>query len=634
MKSFATFAAGLAATTLPSLATANSIFDVFKTRQAAPQSCDMDSTLCPGCDGRNVTDDAGHRWTVTCDFAMEAEEETPVGGDTSTAICLDACTDNDGCFGVTFAPNGSCAIASGQQNGLTYSSGYTNVARLADPATTSSSRASISTTITASGVTRTTRVSITTTESSSAAPSTPPGMSGQCDLDDADMCPKCSGQVAVDSTGRAYRVLCDTSINSNGSYSPQEWLSPDECLEECDKLDFCTGATYFDERSCELAKGEPDTVFDESFTAFLPLLTPTASSTTTPAPTRIPARNSSSAVSTTRAPQPSVSIQPVSSRCNASAVTCNECDGFPITDRLNGSYTVICEREPMCVTTDSRGEASQEQCLQLCDQDVACLAAMWAPGSRACNLCLRGFELSRVAGPLPYVLLAADIDGDDDNTTRESTALPTAVSPSPVRNITNLPAPFPTGSSTTTSLSRVNSTRVSFTATSSPGRTSSAPSQTEVSCPASDNSVYIDADSKAAFAIGCDSRFDGSHSAYATASDFEACAALCTGSCDGVQFGATSRCGLYTSITFIGGAQSWTAAARITNPSSTGFPASGSSAAVTTSASASPVPTSSTFSYASPLASAFTTSRRSNVTVVAQSPGITSRAAPSSYKLV
>ncbi|KAF2206343.1 hypothetical protein CERZMDRAFT_89365 [Cercospora zeae-maydis SCOH1-5] len=579
MKSFVTFTAGLAATALPSLVAANPLFDLFKTRQAAPPSCNIDSTLCPGCDGRNVTDAAGHRWAVTCDFAIEAEDETPVGGDVSTAICVDACTDNDDCFGVTFAPNGSCSIASGQQQGLTYVSAYTNLARLADAPATSSPPPSILTTITGSGVTRTTRIAVTTTASSTAASSTPPGMSGQCDLDDEDMCPKCSGQVAVDSNGKAYRVLCDTSLNSNGSYSPQEWLSPDECLDECDKLDFCTGATYLGERSCELARGDPDTVFDESLTAFLPLLTPTPSSTAS-ASTQTPPRTSSTVASTTRVPQTSVSIQPVSPGCNTSAVTCNECDGYPIMDKLNGSYAVICEREPMCLTTDSRGSATQEECLQFCDQDVACLAAMWAPGSLSCNLCLRGYELSRVAGPLPYVFLAADIDGDDN-------AAPTTISPSP----------------------------------------------TAISCPASDNSVYVDAGSNVAFAIGCDSRFDGSHSSFVTASDFSECAALCTGSCDGAQFGATNRCGLYTDITFIGGAPSWTAAARITNPGSTGFPAS-TSVAVTTSGSTTPVPWSSAFSYASPVTSAFTTSRRSNVTVAVQSPGITTRAAPVPYKLV
>ncbi|KAM3418184.1 hypothetical protein BST61_g6387 [Cercospora zeina] len=578
-----------------------------------------------------MPDDAGHRWAVTCDFAIEAEDETPVGGDISTAICLDACTDNDGCFGVTFAPNGSCSIASGQQHGLTYFSGYTNLARLPDAARTSSARPSILTTIAGDGITRTTRIAVTTTKTSTAASSTRTGMGGACDLGDGDMCPKCSGQIAVDSNGRAYRVLCDTSLNSNSSYSPQEWLSPDECLDECDKLDFCTGATYVGERSCELARGDPDTVFDESFTAFLPLPTPTPSSTPL-APTRTPARNSSTVASTTRVPQPSVSIQPASSRCNTSAVTCNECNGYPIIDKLNGSYTAVCEREPMCLTTDSRGSATQEECLQFCDQDVACLAAMWARGSLSCSLCLRGYELSRVAGPLPYVFLAADIDGDDDNTNQNDDAVPTAISPSPVRNITNLPAPFPTYTSTAASLPARNATSVTPTSTSA--RTSSiAPDQTAVSCPASDNSVYIDAGSNAAFAIGCDSRFDGSHSAFVTASDFAECAALCTGSCDGAQFGATNRCGLYTDITFIGGAPSWTAAARITNPSSTAFPAS-TSVAATTSASVGSVLPSSTFIYASPVTSAFTTSRRSNVTVAVQSPGITTRAAPVPYRLI
>lgn len=602
MKSFATLTAALVATTLPSLAAANSIFDIFKPRQAAPQSCHEGSVLCPGCDGSNITDGTGDLWTVTCDFAIEAVHEEAVAGDVTTSTCLDACHDMDECVGVTFTPNGTCVVAAGQQKGLSYSSGYTNLARLPP-------------TPTASGV--------TTTKTSASSTST----SGECDLDGDEICPKCSGQVAIDSKGNAYRVLCDTSLNSNGSYSPQDWMSPEACLEECDKLDFCTGVTYNEERNCELAKAGPVTVSDKSFTAFLPLQT----AAPTPAARSVTSQTSLSATTV----GPTFSVLPINSGCNPSAVSCNECDGYQITDKLNGSYTAICAREAICLTTDPQGEGTQEHCLERCDQDVTCLAAMWSPDSLLCNLCLRGFELGTAAGDFPYVILAVDVDGkaNDAITTSTTSVEPTSITTHPTTLITYLPAPYPTE---TSSDSGPTSTRLGSLPHSSNTTTSQipsiTPSQSQVICPASDNSVYVDPSSKNRYVVGCDNRFDAAHSAYTTAADFEACAAQCTASCDGFQFGASSRCGLYTHVTFIGPAEGWTVAARV-NQLSTAMPYTATSFDVSAvvsaraSTSATPsftfAPTAGTFSYASPMSSAFSTSRRYNVTVAAQSPSMT-----------
>ena len=624
MKSFATLTAGLVATTLPSLTGATSIFDIFKRVQ--PESCHEGSVLCPGCDGRNITDDTGDHWAITCDFAIEAETEKVVGGDVSTSICLDSCDDDNDCFGVTFAPNGSCVIASGEQKGLSYSSGYTNFARLASSTTTSSaSHTSTKAAATTKKVTTTTRAGFTTTKA--AASSTPVSTSGECDLDGNEICPKCAGQVATDSNGKSYRVLCDTSINSNGSYSPQEWLSPEECLEECDKLDFCTGVTYNDERNCELAKANPSTVSDASFTAFLPVATPAPSARAVTSRTQV-----WNVTTSTPAAEPTFSILPISSGCNPSAVTCDECDGYAITDRLNGSYTAVCGREPMCVTTDHRGNATQEECLQKCDQDAACLAAIWSADSLFCNLCLRGLDFSTAGGDLGYVVLAADMDGkaDDTTTTITSSVKPTltitrsaTTNAQVARSITDLPAPFPetsaigpVGPVIVASLPTIEPTQSKvINATSSRALSHTTP----VACPAADNSVYVDPGSSNRYAIGCDNRFDAAHSAYVTASNFEACAAQCTASCDGVQFGVSSRCGLYTDITFIGAAEGWTAAARLTRLSSSATATSvditsivSASATAIASPSFTYAPTTSTFGYRP----AFTTSRRSNGTTV------------------
>ncbi|KXS99348.1 hypothetical protein AC578_8983 [Pseudocercospora eumusae] len=628
MKSLTSITAALAAA---SLASADSIV---KARQRDTCALSEDNTLCPKCDGKNATDSKGQKWSITCDWVIDSETEQELAGVVTWPTCLDACDDADECIGVNRAANGSCIVASGEQLGLRSSAGFTNLARIVTSTTTSrttsTSQVRITATLSAPHTTHDTRASTTSTSAPASPSST--ALSGSCSLDDPDICPNCNGSVAVDSNDKAYRVLCDTSIESNGNYSVQEWLSPEDCLLECDKLDFCTGATYYGERSCLIAKADPSATYDESFTAFFPIITGYPEPRGSPSSTKTQTWNSSTVTATA---EPTFSTLPINPGCDLDAITCPECQGAPYTDKLNGSYTIFCGLEPTCMSTSvHRDPGTQDLCTESCDQGVTCLAAMWYPDTKACHLCLQGINQTVERSSVPYVLLVADNDGDDDegDATLSIASTMSATASSRRGSITALPSPFPSRTSTIGPVGPVSVASMPpmdnpggpmhNITTSSPASpsTSTRPSLAKVTCPEYDDNVYTDANGNF-FAVGCDSRFDAAHSRFVSASDFADCAASCTGSCGGIQFGVTTRCGLFTDISVVGPATGWTIAASITFPGTTGgLPAS------ITSVASFPETTG-----AAPSTTSLTSSR-TNGTVSWTSPAVTrAAAAPMGY---
>ncbi|KAK4501647.1 hypothetical protein PRZ48_007456 [Zasmidium cellare] len=608
MKSFLPLAAVLSAAAIPALAKYGrphfkpSDKFSFKIQKPRAENCKLTDDLCATCDGGNVTDSGGQDWAVSCGWSISSEDVVPVDGETSTEICLEACDEDDDCWAVNIATNGSCTLVTGDPRGLTRRQGITSLVRLAgsddepDTTTTSTSRVQITTTIYGPGATPPAQISITSTTSAAPAASS----SATCDLRLTNLCPRCDGREVNTEDGSAYRINCDSDLYSNSSYSPQEWMSPGECLTECDKFDWCKGTVYYDDRSCELARGED--VFPTSkaeYTAFLPVSTITAAGAPNKSPSAFPTIFPANYTKPTSTGEPTFSILPISSGCNLEALTCPECNGAPYVDKLNGSYTVVCGVEPDCVSTlmFRDGAENQEQCIQGCDQDVTCLGVKWFPESTACHTCRQGMELdNRTSAELPYVLLVADMDGDDDNTTttstttRRTTVRPTyTLSPPVTRSITDLPRPFTTSSinavgpvgpvipSSIASATRINPGGPVINVTSA-ARTSSVihltttalpPGITNMaaaSCPAADGEVYEVPDTDQYFSVACDQIFTAAHSRYTTASDLADCVASCTGECDGVQFGYETRCGLYTDISVVGSASGWTVAASITLP--------------------------------------------------------------------
>lgn len=319
--------------------------------------------LCPSCDGKNVTD-AGSKWAVSCDYRTYGTGQQDVLGEVTLEGCFDACDDAENCYGINIAANGSCSIVSGDQKALSSESGWTNLYRFPSPASSGSGTASsavadpqITSTVFTGGLTQSASsappVSITSTDS--AASATP-----SCDLELDNLCPDCNGTVVSNNDGGdSYTIVCDVELDSsNGTYSVQDELSPAGCIHQCDTLPFCKGASYYDYRACEIDKGDLTSSSKSGYTAFVPVTSTSA-----------PLTSSKVSISATTT-DPTFSILPTSSGCDPNAITCPECNGIAVPDKLNASYTVLCGIQPVCDSEPIRNAISQDVCMQYCDQGM------------------------------------------------------------------------------------------------------------------------------------------------------------------------------------------------------------------------------------------------------------------------
>lgn len=564
--------------------------------------------LCPKLDGKSITDSAGAKYSVSCDWTMETEgKAVRVEGRATPLMCMEACEESDDCYSINIAADGACSLISGKEKGMAYSAGLINLFRLPQPASTTS-RVQITTTrraTTSNAVTTVDPRPITTTVS--AAPAAAAAAAAGCDLDLNNLCPACDDTIARDASGNSYLIYCDKSLFTNGTYSVQEYLSPEGCMKECDDLSWCLGASYYDDRSCEIAKGPVVyTVAEAGYTAFLPVAVNEAAATSVPTSASVSVRSiAANRTTTSLVPDSTVSILPISNACNTSALTCPACDGHIVQDTLNQTYTALCTFAPVCDRTAiASGPITQDECMQSCDQDGICLAVLWYTDRNACHLCQQGLD----GGPgsdLDFVLLVADIDGDDDSPdptnssstssrTSSTTTRPSATPYLPSYRTGSLEPPAPysrSGSSIarSTSTSRPSttfSTPLPTTSPSSPStaasltmnpvgpfanttRSASVPDISAVACPGLGQGVFFNPTGSNLFDVMCDGIITAAQSRFTTASDFAACVAACTGDCDGVQFGYTSRCGLYHDISTVGSASGWTIATSLSYPRST-----------------------------------------------------------------
>lgn len=644
MHSFISVAAFAAVVALPTLA----------DEQVTTATPDL-TVLCPVLDGKSIAGNGGAKYSVSCDWTMEAEgKAVKVEGKTTPLTCMEACDEAKDCYSVNIAADGGCSLISGKEKGMDSSAGLINLFRLPQ-ATSTTSRVQITTTLgaTIKNTVSSNVVSITTTRGPTTAgiaskPITPKSMTStlasvksatstaiiagpsvppSCDLTKMNLCPACDDTIALDASGKAYHIYCDSSLFTNGTYSVQEALSPEGCFNQCDELGFCMGAMYYDDRDCEIAKGP--IVYPTAqvgYTAFLPVASSAApvvsvtSVATRPASSNVVRTTLRASVRSTVAnkttsslvPGSSVSILPTSV-CKMSSLTCPACDGFTINDKLNQTYTALCTFDPICDSTAiMNGPVTQDQCMQGCDQDGTCLAVLWYPAVNSCHLCQQGLD----GGPgnaSDFILLVANIEGNDDGPTSTyststsssksstTTIRPIATSYPPIYSTGSLTPPAPYSSSialsTTTSKqlptpysSPLPTTRpsASVSITVQPGgpvknttRSASVPNISAAVCPGLGAEVFVDSTDFNFFNVMCDSIFTAAKSHYTTASDFAACVASCTASCDGVQFGYTSRCGLYQGISIVGPGTGWTIAASLTIPTNTNLPFSTNAATTT-----------------------------------------------------
>ncbi|KAK6441627.1 hypothetical protein LTR95_002138 [Oleoguttula sp. CCFEE 5521] len=253
-------------------------------------------------------------------------------------------------------------------------------------------------------------------------------------------CPACDSKTVTDLHNTQYSVLCNKRLLSTSRYALAEPLSAAYCLSQCDERNAtCVGASWSSDDGCVLATGKINgTVSDPDSTAFIRLgLLPSYSTGTgslTPVTTQPTWLNMSAHPPMATAPLPyptgAVTITRTSTlpapsleTCNPAAITCPACDGLRILDTQNTTYRLQCSFRPICdELVGAYGTASMNVCMNRCDDEEECVAAVYDHGH--CGLCQGSMEgeVDEDVGFL--VLVPEEAEGDSG----EGTATTTSVS--------------------------------------------------------------------------------------------------------------------------------------------------------------------------------------------------------------
>ena len=366
------------------------------------QRLDLASAMtCPGCNNTSVDDTLGFMYRVFCESQWVSSSESQVL-DFDLPRCMIQCEDTSQYKGITFSRAG-CELAFGDESHV-QGSAWDHTAFLLNPTNV--------------------RAPSRPTSTVAAMPCHASSLS----------CPACANAYVKDDRGKMYHVLCDSSLYSERFYSVPHHMTPESCMLECDSYTWCGGANFQSPGNCELAKGQDvfpqeslgSTAFlsvDLSYTQPPPQLSafPTGafssvrgtsvrssslwSSSARSSSTRADSLRSTS----TRRPSPkssstrSTSAAPAASPCSLNSVQCRQCNGARVVDGLKETYRVQCNFQPICNDISSRtGHSSQSSCLEHCDADATCLAAIWNNGQ--CDLCqgslegLATYESARICG--------------------------------------------------------------------------------------------------------------------------------------------------------------------------------------------------------------------------------------------
>ena len=480
-------------------------------------TCDDRPDICPSCNHEEIKSLSGAKYGVECSAELWSTERYEITNDeavNTTRLCLKACDDFQGCLGVTYSEFGDCFLATGELQGFASSDGgIESVAlrRIAAPVSSISSAAMTTTTIRSSSYamfkpTTVYNRTASTSRSSAVATSAP----GACDSSDVS-CPACHEQVITDSRNQTYRVFCDNRLYSDEGYAVQRQVTTEGCLLTCDDYTWCDGASFYDDSQCQLARGE--NVFPverQGYTAFLPVATVLATPATSPS--RYPTINgfthatSTSSASTFSTAAAGVPEPATTSTCDVLAPTCPECDGVVVTDLADQDYTVKCNTEPFCDRIVEIGIASQLDCMDECDSDPVCFAALWEAGR--CDLCDGTMPdlLSSDDYPQAVVMLADHVANETSN---EPQGVDAGVD--------------------------------------------------AVTCPAADGTTYQVSPNGRRFGVQCDTGFGAASDRWTSADSFGECAALCTEDCGAIEFVSSTSCGLYTGLSVISSVTGWTA---------------------------------------------------------------------------
>ena len=310
-------------------------------------------------------------------------------------------------------------------------------------------------------------------------PTTSPQPLEPCNLT-ALTCPACDTQPYTSPANTTYTLACAAKLYSSAPYAVQRWLTPLACVAECDKYDWCKGATSWAEGNCQLARGED--VFTQylggdgggreegAYVAFLrvpegyvpepPATVPSAFPT---GPVPLPSPISP-------APRPS----PKPGKCDLRDISCPASRGETITSPTsNNTYSIRCNFESRCDEFRSvsvrGGRQNKCSCVAHCDQEEGCVAAVWDRGS--CGLCFGGLEgLRRYMSPRGYVVFV-----------REGVESSTATGPGAPPTLQPTSLVWATQSARTVTSSRQSSSTVAAGSRRSESRSSSSISQRRTS---------------------------------------------------------------------------------------------------------------------------------------------------------
>ncbi|KAI7281338.1 hypothetical protein KC345_g4171 [Hortaea werneckii] len=527
--------------------------------------CGSSTEVCPACHNDEIISPSGEKYSVTCSAYLLSADSYEVTNDESvntTRLCLEACDRFEPCLGATYSEQGDCILATGEIEGFAAAEGGIEKVALVKRSSvrsTTSLPASVSAQTTSYSLLKPITVYNKTAPAGSTAAAAFPRAS-TCDLDEIS-CPECHEEVITDANNQTYKIFCDNRLYSDDSFAVQRSISPEGCLMECDEYTWCDGATFWPEPqgNCQLARGE--NVFPverDGYTAFLPVATLLSSIAPATSPSRYPTNNGyTPVVSTTR---PSTfqtltsfaSAAAVTSMCDRVAPTCPECGGSVITDEAGLAYTVRCNVEPVCDDIVEAGWASQQDCMDDCDRDPVCFAALWEGGR--CDLCARALQNLIPTGDYPeaVILLPDQVDNgtssssssDGDVNERTMSAWHSSTPPSDPTPSTTPPPQI------------------------QPPRYGNANGQ-GLSCPGADGTLYQDDTNNRKFNVQCDTGFGAATERFIAADSFEACAAECTLDCGAVRYGRSSSCGLYTGLSVISSVTGWTAGILILYPQET-----------------------------------------------------------------
>lgn len=360
-----------------------------------PSGCSSNSSLidfCPACGGSVIQYNQFGEYYTFCDteFANVTYNEVFYIKKASVIDCIGACMGSEHCYAPVIAPGGRCLLATmapGDEPTLATQPGYAALVprftgALPPPAPSGTLIESSSAAVSSTTHSRPTATSKHTKH---------------CNASDI-ACPRCNRAQVEDPSGITYQVLCDKDLYSESHYAIQHQLTPEGCMAACDHFTDCGGSTFWPEGNCELARG--DDVFPLAHarrTAFL-----SVNLSYTPPPPQL------SAYPTVFPPPIYSSTSPNYSGCNRAHVRCPQCDGLQIKDGLNESYRVRCDLQPICRTALARYNVkSANSCLERCDADATCLAAIYERGR--CVLCQGSIEsLTPYLLPHDYVIFLAE----------------------------------------------------------------------------------------------------------------------------------------------------------------------------------------------------------------------------------